>query len=415
VYICSENKEKPHYEPGLERWSHYKTIWSRHWVDFAKIYPHKYEKIFGPLDEEKIHEVKKLIRCGKFQNGFQRHTCPECNTVLVVPFTCKSRLCLSCYRKRLFGWSLNLSHIMNTTLHHNHVTFTIPGTISRVLFERKYEPDKMIKLASNIYRNVLISSAKLKGKEYQPGIMATLHKSGNSLNYNPHVHLVGTGQIVDTGTGEVIEVPYIPYGKVHHIWKAAFLKHLLKQNVISSAEYTAFNDRYSNGFHVYFQPITGDNNEVLFRTSEYIATGYFHNSQITAVDHAKRTVTFKYRKWVDRKTGKKLYSTKTMDIYLFMASMLFFLPGKNRKMIRYYGIYSGNIEKKLDMIDRCTWAKAVEHSFNKDPVKCPECTCSMKLDTVFSFFADNEIKKLVKTHVIVKGYFIPYKKQVVPP
>jgi hypothetical protein len=75
---------------------------------------HRFEKIYGPLSEEKSDEVIKLIKCGKFKNGFQRHTCPDCGTVLVVPFTCKSRLCLSCARKRLFGWSLNLSYIMNT-------------------------------------------------------------------------------------------------------------------------------------------------------------------------------------------------------------------------------------------------------------------------------------------------------------
>ncbi len=297
MYICSENKENPLYEPGLERWSYYKTIWTRHWIDFLKIYPHEYEKTYGPLDDDKIREVKKLVRCGKFQNGFQRHTCPACGTVLVVPFTCKSRLCLSCYRKRLFGWSLNLSLIMNTGLQHNHVTFTIPGTVSKMLFERNYDSALMINLAANIYRNILVSSAKLKGREFQPGLMATLHKSGNSLNYNPHVHLVGTTQVVDTSTGEIIDVPYIPYRRVRHIWKMAFLKHILKQEIISAEEYEEFSDMYSNGFHVYFQPITGDSNEVLFRTSEYIATGYFHNSQITAVDHAKKTVTFKYRKW----------------------------------------------------------------------------------------------------------------------
>jgi len=34
VYICSENNQKPSYQPGLERWSMYKTLWTRHWTDF---------------------------------------------------------------------------------------------------------------------------------------------------------------------------------------------------------------------------------------------------------------------------------------------------------------------------------------------------------------------------------------------
>jgi hypothetical protein len=59
------------------------------------------------------------------------------------------------------------------------VTFTIPGTIARLLFERNYEPEQMMPMAAAIYKNYLVSSAGLKGKEYQPGILATLHKSGN--------------------------------------------------------------------------------------------------------------------------------------------------------------------------------------------------------------------------------------------
>jgi len=54
------------------------------------------------------------------------------------------------------------------------------------------------------------------------------------------------------------------------------------------------------GFHVYFQAISGTENEVLFRTAEYIATGFFHNSQIIEVDNHKNTITFRYKKFMDR-------------------------------------------------------------------------------------------------------------------
>ena len=107
MYIFSEKQQKPIYIPGHERWSMYKSVWIRHWPDFQKVYPYRFQKIYGPLKDDKKEQVAKLIQCGKFQNGFQRLTCPDCSTMLVVPFTCKSRLCLSCARKRLFGWSLH--------------------------------------------------------------------------------------------------------------------------------------------------------------------------------------------------------------------------------------------------------------------------------------------------------------------
>ncbi len=59
----------------------------------------------------------KLISCGDYRNGSRKHVCPECGTALMVPFTCKSRLRLSCYRKKLYGWSMNLSHIIKLKDH----------------------------------------------------------------------------------------------------------------------------------------------------------------------------------------------------------------------------------------------------------------------------------------------------------
>jgi len=411
VYISSKNQQALTYHPGLERINAYKSLWLKHWAEFGRIYPIKYESVFGVIDEVKIIEVRKLMECGRFSNGFLRHKCPECGTVLIVPFTCKSRLCLSCSRKRLFGWSLNLSLVMNTLLRHSHITFTVPGQVSGILFERGYIADQMIQLSANLFRDTLLVSAKLKGKEYQPGILASLHKSGNGLNYNPHVHLAATTEIVNIKTGEIIKNIFLPYKQMRHTWKKAFLAHLKKKGIISDAEYKDLDEKYPNGFHVYFQPITAENKtDLLFKTAEYIATGYFHNSQIECIDHAKMTITFRYKRMMERGTRIKHYALKTMDIYEFMARMLYFLPDKHRKMIRYYGIYARNIDKKLDENERRTWAKAVKHCFERNPEICPECNTLMVLDVVYSFHSEKIFKKLLSTHHVTNGYLIPCKR-----
>jgi hypothetical protein len=76
VYLGDETTRKP-YLPGLERWSDYKTLWIRHWEGFLKIYRERFEETYGPLTEEKREEAVKLIRCGKFANGFRMHRCPS--------------------------------------------------------------------------------------------------------------------------------------------------------------------------------------------------------------------------------------------------------------------------------------------------------------------------------------------------
>ncbi len=56
------------------------------------------------------------------------------------------------------------------------------------------------------------------------------------------------------------------------------------------------------------------------------------------MNHAKKTVTFRYASWLDVRPKEKSYKTVTMDIYEFMAKMLYFLPKKHQMMIRCYGI-----------------------------------------------------------------------------
>ncbi len=137
MYLRTSDSAPP-YRPGMDRKSAYKSVWQRHWRDFREIYPERFAHRYGELTSEKCFEVSKLLSCGDYRNGFRKHVCPDCGTVLMVPFTCKSRLCLSCYRKKLYGWSMNLSIIMNTSLSHFHVTFTLPGPVTSVLFENAF-------------------------------------------------------------------------------------------------------------------------------------------------------------------------------------------------------------------------------------------------------------------------------------
>ncbi len=100
------------------------------------------------------------------------------------------------------------------------------------------------------------------------------------------------------------------------------------KGIFTEDEIRDIKERYKNGFHVHLQPIIGTNNEVLFRTAEYLAAVYFHNSMITAVEHNKAKIAFRYKSWVDRNMKEKSYSEMTLDIYEFMARMLFYHPEK---------------------------------------------------------------------------------------
>jgi hypothetical protein len=128
------------------------------------------------------------------------------------------------------------------------------------------------------------------------------------------------------------------------------------------------------------------------------------------VDHAKKTVTFRYKSWLNVRTKEKSYKTVTMDIYEFMAKMLFFLPKKHQKMIRYYGIYAHGAGEKLKKIQNATWKATIEHSFNTDPEKCPDCGTDMHPSVVFGYNAEQVWYRMRREYCLYKGYFRPMKR-----
>ncbi len=251
----------PPYRPGMDRKSAYKSVWQRHWRYFREIYPERFAPIYGRLSDDKISEVMKLLSCGDYRNGFRKHACPECGTVLMVLFTCKSRLCLSCYRKKLYGWSMNLSIIMNTSLSHFHVTLTFPGPVIRALFEHRFQCEDLINIAAGVYWKELLKSAGNPGREWKSGSIATLHKCGNALNYNPHVHLIGSRELVNTETGEILRSPLLNYRRIRFSWMNAVFRLFRKYGIFTEEEIRDIRERYKNGFHVHLQPVIGTNNE----------------------------------------------------------------------------------------------------------------------------------------------------------
>jgi hypothetical protein len=144
------------------------------------------------------------------------------------------------------------------------------------------------------------------------------------------------------------------------------------------------------GFHVYFEKINKEESDSIYRIAQYIAFGLFHNSQIQKVDSNLQTLTFRYKSNVETITKEKSYQSLTMPIDEFLARMLFFLPNKHEKSVRYYGIYVRPAKKiKLESLDKkSSWAEAIKSSFHiKDPLACPVCKNAMTSKVIYSFQA----------------------------
>ncbi|AFM11686.1 IS91 family transposase [Turneriella parva] len=370
-------------------------------------YAKNFETKFGKIDQWKIHEAKKLLTCGQFGRGFQWHECESCKVVLAVPFSCKSRLCLSCYRKRLFGWSIHLSKVLNPALLHFHVVFTMPGQLADLLFKRKINPRFLNLLSARVYAKRQRATAQVN-ENFKPGVLSTVHLAGNSLNFNPHVHTIATRDLVDPKTGEIKEVNFMPYQTIRYDWQRAVCRYLRRRQIISKDEYDFFLKKYAKGFHVYFQKISGESDDVIFKTAQYIAFGLFHNSQIENVDDERNTLTFRFKSHVDTQSREKTFSKMTMPIHEFMARMLFFLPDRHEKSIRYYGIYVRPAKTAaIEQAEKSSlWAEGIKSSFDApNPTACPLCQRNMRTFAIFARDALRFEKRLRTKYFLADGYF----------
>lgn len=66
-----------------------KKIFNDHWNQFVAKHP--------KMIRQSVHkEVNRMLSCGLIENGFTVYRCGECDSEVLVPFTCKSRFCASC-------------------------------------------------------------------------------------------------------------------------------------------------------------------------------------------------------------------------------------------------------------------------------------------------------------------------------
>ncbi|EOQ87226.1 putative transposase [Leptospira yanagawae serovar Saopaulo str. Sao Paulo = ATCC 700523] len=330
IFISAKSGNRT-YTPALTRESEFKYLWKSYYDTFISNYEEKFETKFGKIPIWKKAEAEKLLNCGKFNRGFIWNECHDCKIVLAVPFSCKSRLCLSCYRKKLFGWSIHLSRILSAELPHYHIVFTLPRRLNELLFQRLVNPRFLNCLAAKTYTKRLRATSKAD-KNFKLGILSTLHEAGNHLNFNPHIHAIATRDLVNTTSDEIKEIFFMPYKTMRFDWQRTVCKYLLRKKILSKEEYTFFMKSYPRGFHVYFEKINIAESDSIYRFAQYIAFGLFHNSQIQKVDTNKQTLTFRYKSNVESITKEKSYQSLTMPIDEFLARMLFFLPNKHTSM-----------------------------------------------------------------------------------
>ncbi|MBU1148062.1 MAG: transposase, partial [Candidatus Omnitrophica bacterium] len=316
----------------------------------------------------------QLFLCHSQELGFHKYQCPHCGDFLIIPHSCKSRICSSCGKLATDHWiSSSLSSFPNVA--YQHVIFTIPDQLRDViLFNRPLLLNALFKLASS----AIISWIK-PNKHYIPGITMILHTFGRDLKFNPHIHMLITCGGLCLNHNKWLNNFFIPEKALKPIWKdnvISFIRKSYKNNSLILPAHikpilgSILNNLYSKIWYVNFGRKLDNASFAIIYIGRYTKRPVIAESRILSYDG--EFVIFSYD---DQISSQTIYSKLPVDE--FIARLIRHIPDKGFRQIRYAGIFALRVRSKL----LPTVNNLVEHmdsTDNKGDLSCPpRFTCSV--------------------------------------
>ena len=378
MILCTGNdKEFKQYENRVKDRKVYftiKQIFNDWWNKFLINFPNLNIR-------DVVHKnISRMLKCKTWDLGYSIFKCQECDKELVVPHTCKSRICSSCGNK----YNEQRSHSIFSKLFkykHRHVVFTIPKDL-RFYFRQDRKRLKLLFEASSTTIKFWFNT-KYKNLNLTPAFISIIHTFGRSLIFNPHIHII----LLDGGisNNSFVKINFFSYAS----FRKRFMKVLLDllESDIGKSEFRKLkNDlyfRYKDGFYVYSPPSKFKSCiELVKYVCRYVARPVMAESRI--LDYDGFFVVFWYQRHED-----DLIIIEKITAFEFISRLIIHIPDFNFKQIRFYGAYHNSTKINIDMATLFTkekinfkrsllnWRSMIVLSFSKDPLICPLCFSDM--------------------------------------
>jgi len=373
-----------------------------HWERFVR----RFRETNGcEVPEHWRENVGRMLGCGDIREGFYEYLCGDCGTIKRVGFTCKSRLCLRCFKVAVDDWLKTAKKVLFEGVVHRQVVLTIPICIrALVLADEKFM--KVFVDAGAKAVKELVAEWRRK-KKIKVGIMAVLQLSGRAGNENPHIHLVVSEGGVDKDN-EWRNVSFFDGKKLRKKWQyhvITALKKAVKGTKYEAEWYNLLGSmfkRYPTGFDCDAMPEKGPVERLVVYLCKYVSSPPISIRRIE--DYDGENVTYRYD---DHRRG---LVRETLPATEFIGRMIRHLPPKGFRMVRYYGIYARPIRDKMhDLVaaalqrlckaaervsayfarkrglSRRQYRVQVEEQFGDHRVRCPNCgSTNMHLIRIWS-------------------------------
>ena len=317
----------------------WQRIFAEHWEAFAARYQAEHKR---PVPSHWQENVRRMLSCGDIREGYYEYLCEHCHQTRKVGFTCKSRLCLRCFKGAVDGWLETAQRVLFEGVVHRQIVLTVPPPVrALVLAEPKFL--KVFVDAGARAVQQLVRQWRRK-KKIKVGIMAVVQVHGRAGNPNPHLHLV-----VSEGGVDIHQrwqpVSYFDTRKLRKLWQYEVLT-ALKRAVKGTrfgkgwpAKLGRMFREYPTGFDCHAMPEKAPVERLVIYLCKYVSSPPISIRRIEHYDGQQ--VTFRYE---DHRRG---VVRETLSASAFIGRMIQHLPAKNFRMVRYYGIYARPVRKKV--------------------------------------------------------------------
>lgn len=369
------------YQPRAFNTSPLFRIVYTHFESFQETYEKHYSAKFGKFRKCITFTMNRFILCGDPREGVAKFSCPKCKCKIYVPFSCKTRLfCPTCHEKRILVWVDEIKREFLLPIHHRFWTFSIPKMLRPYFMYNRKRLSILIKSANATFKKTLL----LTGKR-AVGIIALVQTHGDTLEWNPHLHLVVTDGFMDyEDLANPIFHPSLYWNTpvMTEVFRIEVITLLHKKKIISDDIATNLASWKNSGFNVHasdsFLPHVGNT------LKNRLAYAFRPPACLSRIQYDDTSVTYKTKKGI----------TLLFTPMEFLSKLTLHIPDHYQNVRLYLGFYSSHVRRLIKKANSHTpadttsptcplsnnWAHYISRIFKTLPIHCPNCNSQMELD-----------------------------------
>ncbi len=310
------------------------------------------------LPSDKIKVINAIINCRTIAYGFHTDKCDECGEIRISYNSCTNRHCPKCQSLASKRWlEKRIDELL--PVQYFHVVFTIPDDLNLIMLTNQ---KKMYQIFFEAMSQTLLDLSEDKYKA-KTGIISILHTWGQNISYHPHIHCIipGGGLTEDKLNWNHSKKRFLISVKIlSAVFKGKFMelfkKSCKKEEIVFTGENISLNNKYNlkklinelynKNWIVFAKKPFGSPKQVLRYLGRYTHKVAISNKRILKYENGE--VSFR---WKDYKDGGKS-KIMILKVEEFIRRFLLHILPNGFFKIRYYGIFSNRIRKKMTDICR---------------------------------------------------------------